>query len=278
MKDTTSSSSHFDFQPDTATILVVDDSRSNRAFLRNMLDTAGYQVLNAASGEEVFELLAEPDSVEGLPDLVLLDVILPGIDGFETCRRLKEWEKTQDIPVVFMTSLTETTDKVKGLGLGAVDYITKPLQAEEVKARLSVHLQLRYLTKTLEQQVVDRTADLQTALDDLKRMQMQLVQSEKMSALGQLVAGVAHEINNPVSCVAGNIKPAQNYVKDLFEIIETLLAELPEQSETVTELLEDLDFEFVQEDLPKLLKSMRLGADRMGASHFRRNSQMGGTA
>ncbi|MGA1285688.1 MAG: response regulator, partial [Prochlorothrix sp.] len=263
MKDTPPSVQNVDRQPQSSTILVVDDSRSNRAFLRNMLRSAGYQVLNAASGEEALELLMDPNYADVWPDLVLLDVILPGIDGFETCTRLKAWDKTHDIPVVFMTSLTETTDKVKGLSLGAVDYITKPLQAEEVKARLGVHLELRYLTKTLEQQVADRTAALQSALDDLRRMQMQLVQSEKMSALGQLVAGVAHEINNPVNCVAGNINPAQGYIKDLFELVDALLAEFPEPPAAIAELLETLDFEFLQEDLPKVLQSMRLGAARI---------------
>ncbi|KKJ00541.1 response regulator receiver protein [Prochlorothrix hollandica PCC 9006 = CALU 1027] len=244
-------------------ILVVDDSRSNRAFLRDMLRSAGYQVINAATGEEALDLLQADDAHEIWPDLILLDVILPGIDGFETCRRLKARKETQDIFVVFMTSLTETTDKVKGLSLGAVDYITKPLQPEEVKARISVHLQLRHLTKTLEQQVIDRTADLQQAVDNLKRMQMQLIQSEKMSALGQLVSGVAHEINNPVGCVAGNIKPAQGYVQDLLEIIDLLLAQPSEPSAEVSQLLEDLDFDFIREDLPKLLGSMKLGADRI---------------
>jgi DNA-binding response OmpR family regulator len=81
-----------------------------------------------------------------------LDVIMPGIDGFETCRRLKTNQATQDIPVIFMTALTETVDKVRGLSLGAVDYITKPLQHEEVLARINLHLSLQNLNKTLKEQ------------------------------------------------------------------------------------------------------------------------------
>jgi two-component system, NtrC family, sensor kinase len=251
------------FIPASIVILVVDDSRSNRAFLRDMLRSEGYQVLVAATGEEALETLAEPEAVEVWPHLILLDVILPGIDGFETCRRIKEWELTQDIPVIFMTSLTDTSDKVKGLSLGAVDYITKPIQSEEVMARLNIHLQLRHLTKTLEQQVIDRTQDLQNALNNLKQMQMQMVQSEKMSALGQLVAGVAHEINNPVGCIYGNVEPARRYVQDLLTLVDLLLAENPDPSPDVTDFLEEIDFDFLRQDVLNLLGSMKLGADRI---------------
>ncbi|MEB3161860.1 MAG: response regulator [Prochlorothrix sp.] len=105
MKDTPPSVQNVNHQPQFSTILVVDDSRSNRAFLRNMLRSAGYQVLNAASGEEALELLMDPTYSDVWPDLVLLDVSLPGIDGFETCARLKAWDKTHDIPVVFVRSM-----------------------------------------------------------------------------------------------------------------------------------------------------------------------------
>ncbi len=88
------------------------------------------------------------------PDIILLDVLMPGIDGFETCRRLKENETTQEIPVIFMTALTETVDKVKGFEAGAVDYLTKPLQHEEVLARVNAHLTIRKFQQQLQEQNV----------------------------------------------------------------------------------------------------------------------------
>ncbi|MBD2541925.1 response regulator, partial [Coleofasciculus sp. FACHB-SPT36] len=107
-------------------ILIVDDTPTNLGMLFDFLAHSGFQVLVAEDGESAIES-AEYAS----PDLILLDVLMPGIDGFETCRRLKANQVTQDIPVIFMTALSETVDKVKGLNLGAVDYITKPLQHEE---------------------------------------------------------------------------------------------------------------------------------------------------
>lgn len=128
-------------------ILIVDDTPTNLAILFDFLVDAGFTVLIAEDGESA---IARAEYAP--PELILLDILMPGIDGFETCRRLKASELTKDIPVIFMTSLTDTVDKVKGLALGAVDYITKPLQHEEVLARLQLHLRLRSLTKTLKEQ------------------------------------------------------------------------------------------------------------------------------
>jgi PAS domain S-box-containing protein len=128
-------------------ILIVDDTPTNLEVLLDFLEDSGFKVLVAEDGESAIE-----GAEYSPPDLILLDVIMPGIDGFETCRRLKTNQATQDIPVIFMTALTETVDKVRGLSLGAVDYITKPLQHEEVLARINLHLSLQNLNKTLKEQ------------------------------------------------------------------------------------------------------------------------------
>jgi PAS domain S-box-containing protein len=128
-------------------ILIVDDTPTNLAVLFDFLSNAGFTVLIAEDGES-----AIARAEYSPPDLILLDIIMPGMDGFETCRRLKVSELTKEIPIIFMTSLSDTVDKVKGLNLGAVDYITKPLQHEEVLARLELHLRLRNLTKALQEQ------------------------------------------------------------------------------------------------------------------------------
>lgn len=128
---------------------------------------------------------------------------------------------TKEIPVIFMTALSDTESKTKGFDLGTVDYITKPFQEAEVLARIKTHLQLRYLTKNLEQQVTQRTKELQLS-------HMQLIQSEKMSALGNLVAGVAHEINNPVGFVHGNVNHIEGYTKDLLGLIKLYQQRFPQ--------------------------------------------------
>lgn len=143
-------------------VLIVDDTPTNLEVLHQLLDGNGHEVLVAIDGESALSQAAY-----ARPDIILLDVMMPGWDGFETCRRLKESEATRDIPVIFMTALSETVDKVRGFGLGAVDYITKPLQHEEVLARVTTHLTLRQLQKVLqehnlilEQRVAERTAEL----------------------------------------------------------------------------------------------------------------------
>ncbi|HEY9639395.1 MAG TPA: response regulator [Coleofasciculaceae cyanobacterium] len=128
-------------------ILIVDDHPTNIKVLSDLLIDYGYEVLIAKDGENALQKLQRVT-----PDLILLDVLMPGIDGFETCRLLKASPKTEEIPVIFMTALSDAVDKIKGLTLGAVDYVTKPLQHEEVIARINVHLRLRSLTKQLEEQ------------------------------------------------------------------------------------------------------------------------------
>jgi PAS domain S-box-containing protein len=130
-----------------AAILIVDDSPANLGVMFDFLADSGFKVLVAEDGESAIQKVEYAS-----PDLILLDVLMPGMDGFETCRRLKANELTQDIPVIFMTALTEMMDKVRGFNLGAVDYITKPLQHEEVLARVKTHLSLQNLTKKLQEQ------------------------------------------------------------------------------------------------------------------------------
>ena len=132
---------------DKGVILIVDDTPTNLEVLFDFLADSGFKVLVAEDGETAIERVEYAP-----PDLVLLDILMPGMDGFETCRCLKANERTKDIPVIFMTALSETVDKVRGLNLGAVDYITKPLQHEEVLARIQLHLSLQKLTKTLKEQ------------------------------------------------------------------------------------------------------------------------------
>lgn len=239
-------------------ILVVDDTTANLEVLGETLTEAGYTVATAIDGERALKRVQTHP-----PDLILLDVQMPGIDGFEACRQLKSNPATASIPVIFMTALTDTESKVEGFGLGAVDYITKPFQEQELLARVQTHLQLSHMTRHLEQIVAERTQELQTALTQLNQSQLQLIHNEKMSALGNLVAGVAHEINNPLGFIAGNLQPAQDYVRDLLNVIDGYQAELPHPSADLQDTIEEIDLDYVREDLPKLIASMKDGVNRI---------------
>ncbi|WP_193198409.1 response regulator [Nostoc sp. MG11] len=244
--------------PEESLILVVDDTATNLEFVFEVLSDAGFEVAIASDGE-----IALKQVKYRLPDLILLDVMMPRINGFETCKKLKKNPETCDIPVIFMTANSDTDSKVEGLSIGAVDYITKPFHEKELLARIKTHLQLRNLTKTLEKRVADRTAALSKALQDLQESQLQLVQKEKMSALGQLVAGVAHEINNPVSFIHGNLGHASAYFQDMINLIDLYQQHYPEPVPEIQEEITAIDLKYVRSDLPNLISSMKEGVQRI---------------
>ena len=183
-------------------ILIVDDNHNNLEVLSETLTRAGFQVSVAIDGENALEQIQYYK-----PELILLDVMMPGIDGYQTCQRIKSNPDTFDIPIIFMTALSDTEHKVRGFVLGAVDYITKPFQREEVLARVRVQLQLRNLARTLEGQnrmlkkeilqrervensltklnqelekrVEERTNKLSRTLKTLRQAQVELVQQKK---------------------------------------------------------------------------------------------------
>jgi len=140
-------------------ILVVDDTPTNLSVLKGTLEPEGYKLAFASSGEETLEITPEL-----MPDLILLDVMMSGIDGFETCRRLKEDPETNSIPIIFITAKKETEDIVEGLKVGGVDYIPKPFQQEEVSARVQNHLEIVNLKNSLQLQYLETKEILKETL------------------------------------------------------------------------------------------------------------------
>ena len=243
---------------DSNYILIVDDTPLNLKVLAATLQDSGLDIITLASGEEAIAKLQEEQ-----PALILLDVIMPEMDGFETCRRIKMIPRARDIPIIFMTALTNVQDKTTAFQLGAVDYIVKPFQKREVLARVNVHLQLRKLNQSLEQQVEQRTYELTRALEELQKTQIQLIHSEKMSALGQLIAGIAHEINNPINFIHGNLPHARAYTQELLELLELHDLAMENTPPEIQERMQQANIPFLQEDLAKVFSSMQVGIDRI---------------
>jgi len=162
-------------------VLVVDDNPTNLSVLVNLLRDVGLRVLVATDGESAIEQIKYVK-----PDLILLDVMMPGIDGFETCQRLKANIETEKIPIIFMTALSETVDKVRGLSLGAVDYVTKPFEHEEVLVRIRTHLTIAKQRQIIESQNID----LQAEIAERKRAE---------EALTIFLHAVSHDLRNPVT-------------------------------------------------------------------------------
>src|SRR5919199_1308213 len=174
-------------------ILLVDDTLENLKLVTTFLNQYEFEVLTAKSGTHALKILEKAS-----PDLILLDIMMPEIDGFETCRRLKASHKTKDIPVIFMTAMADFANpenKVKGLTLGAVDYITKPIQLDEVLARVKIHLHLRALTKQLQDQnalLQEEIRDKEAAAKHRQRAEAKLIASEAKLAAAQRVAHVGN--------------------------------------------------------------------------------------
>ncbi len=178
-------------------ILVVDDSPEMRALLGDILREE-YHVVFGSDGQEGWEAAQRER-----PDVIISDVMMPHVDGREFCRRVKEDPATAQIPFVMLSAKAEMTMKIDNLNWGADEYLTKPFDRQELQARVRSLLRLRRLTQDLDRQ----NKDLQAAYQELSAAQNQLVRSEKMSSLGQLVAGLAHEINNAINAVYNGIKP-----------------------------------------------------------------------
>ncbi|MEA5582656.1 response regulator [Nodularia harveyana UHCC-0300] len=243
------------------TVLIVDDHPANLSVLSDALDEAGLEVWVAKSGKVALERVQY-----ALPDIILLDVMMPEMDGFETCRHLKANPATKDIPVIFMTALSDTANKVAGFTAGAVDYITKPFEQAEVLSRVKLHLQLYDLARKLEQKntlLEEKVAEVSLANNQLQKIQLKLIQSEKLSSLGQMVAGITHEINNPVNFIYGNLVHANEYTKELLELVDLYQEEYPNTSTKIQAYIKESNVDFIKDDLLKLFQSMNMGAKRI---------------
>lgn len=215
-------------------VLVVEDNVDMLNFVAFQLERE-YRVFKAHNGKEGLETAQKE-----VPDLIIADIMMPVMDGHELCQKVKENEKTKHIPVIFLTAKAGSKMKIEGYEKGADEYLVKPFNAQELRARVKSLLNL----SKLEREIQERSEVLEKTLKELKETQAQLVHSEKMASLGQLVAGIAHEMNNPI---AASLSSSNAVLKHI------------ERSKRGEENLND---EKVREDLEETIQFLRHGLDR----------------
>lgn len=219
---------------------------------------------------------AIPMAMEIQPTVILQDLVMPEVDGLLLIKFLRANPATSTIPVIVLSTRDESVIKAEAFATGANDYVVKIPDPIEFIARLTYHStayanllkrheaeRVRAYNRELERRVADRTAELEMALLELKHAQTRIIQEEKMSGLGQLVSGVCHELNNPVSFIQGNLTPAQEYCEELLRLVDLYQETYPNPPENIQDLIQQIDLEFISEDFNKLLGSLKNGAERI---------------
>ncbi|MBI5901295.1 MAG: response regulator [Rhodocyclales bacterium] len=248
---------------EATTILVVDDEPTNLGVLNAVLQEH-FRVRVARSGADALRAVG----TEPRPDLILLDVMMPEMDGYAVLAQLKQSDASRDIPVIFVTAMDSARDEQRGLESGAVDYISKPINPAILIARVRAHLEARQARDMLKKFNRQLAHQVEEGTHALEQAQLQLMQSEKMASIGQLAAGVAHEINNPIGFVSSNLGTLAGYLDDIFAIVAAYeaaetAADRDAAFEAARELRKSLDYDYLKEDTAGLLSESKDGLARV---------------
>ncbi|MEH2461804.1 hybrid sensor histidine kinase/response regulator [Nostoc sp.] len=251
-----------DSKTSTVKLFLIDDQVIISEAFRRMIATETDISLHYTSNPAK----AIQDAIAIAPTVIFLDMIMPDIDGLMLLRWFRSHPVTRDIPIVMLSSKEEAKLKAATFTEGANDYLIKLPEAVELIARIRYHSKAYNNLKALT--TATATAQLQAqqleqTLRELQTTQVQLIQTEKMSSLGRMVAGLAHEINNPVNFIQGNFNHLNNHVNCLLNLIGLYKQKHPESHFVLEDEYGDFNLDFIIDDLPKILSSMKIGTDRI---------------
>lgn len=258
---TTPTSTLFPGKDRPITVLLVDDQTTMNEAIQCLLSTERDITYHYCSTAEQALAMA----MEVTPTVILQDLIMPGADGMALVKQFRTQAATQDIPIIMFSTNDDPQTKAEAFAVGVNDYLVKLPDRIELVARIRYHSQayLNGQAHTAALVAQAQAQELEQMLQELRRTQAQLIQTEKLSSLGQMLAGIAHEINNPVNFIFGNLTYIETYVSDLMRLVHAYQERYPEPGDDIQILLEDIDYEFLSQDLGKMLDSTRLGVERI---------------
>ncbi|MCP3943992.1 MAG: response regulator [Desulfobacteraceae bacterium] len=258
-------------------ILIAEDDFVSRLLVKKAVTKIGHEVIVRENGKQAWEAFQEYE-----PDMVISDWMMPEMDGLELCKKIRKSDKKTYSYIILLTAKDKTTDLVEVFNAGADDYIIKPFKPDELRSRIESGERISILESQhhdLQEKLLVKNKKLDETLRTLKATQAQAMQSEKMASIGQLAAGVAHEINNPIGFVGSNLEALADYLKDYdtllgnYQVMATALGKaggdnlvktVKEHLDKILKYEKDIEIAYMKDDIPDLLKDCIDGTSRVG--------------
>jgi len=256
-------------------ILVAEDDYVSRLLVKKAVKKMGHAVLEAENGKIAWELFLEHQ-----PDMVISDWMMPEMTGLELCKNIRASDKKTYSYIMLLTAKDKTDDLVEVFEAEADDYIIKPFKPDELRSRIKTGERIIQLEKQhheMQDELVEKNKELDDALAHLKNTQSQILQSEKMASIGQLAAGVAHEINNPIGFIGSNLEALSDYMQDVSSLLNKYQdfqkcvkdgakgesREIEQQLSGLAQFEEEIEIDYLKDDIPELLNDCKEGTQRV---------------